>query len=75
VLERRPPAHARLHAHGPGADVTSTFDLDDVAGETLMRWRTELALSGVLGRVAGSGLDAVARRQAERTLDEVTRRL
>ena len=75
VLDRRPPAHARLHAHGPGVDVTSTFDLDDEAGQTLMRWRTELALSGVLGRLAGPGLEPVARRQAERTLDEVTRRL
>jgi hypothetical protein len=40
-----------------------------------MRWRTELQLSGLLARFAGSGLDAIARRQAERTLDEVNRRL
>ena len=75
VLDRRPPAHARLHAHGGGADVTSTFDLDDVDGSTLMRWQTELHLTGLLGRLAGPGLEPVARRQAERTLDEVTRRL
>jgi carbon monoxide dehydrogenase subunit G len=47
----------------------------DEAGGTLMRWRTELHLGGPLGVVGGPGLDAVARRQAERTLDEVTRRL
>jgi carbon monoxide dehydrogenase subunit G len=75
LLDRLPPAHARLHAHGGGADVTSTFDLVEADGATLMRWQTELQLSGVLGRLAGPGLDAVARRQAERTLDEVTRRL
>jgi hypothetical protein len=40
-----------------------------------MRWRTELELTGLLGRLAGPGLEAVAQRQAERTLDEVTRRL
>ena len=27
VLDRRPPEHAALHAHGGGVDVTSTFDL------------------------------------------------
>jgi carbon monoxide dehydrogenase subunit G len=75
VLDRRPPAHAALHAHGGGADVTSTFDLEEDGGETLMRWRTELHLSGVLDKLAGPGLDAIAHRQAQRTLDEVTRRL
>jgi carbon monoxide dehydrogenase subunit G len=75
VIDRRPPEHARLHAHGGGADVSSTFDLVEEAGATWMHWRTELRLSGVLGRFAGHGLDAVARRQAERTLDEVSRRL
>jgi carbon monoxide dehydrogenase subunit G len=75
VLERRPPEHAELHAHGGGADVRSTFDLAEDGGSTVMRWRTDLRLGGVLGRFAGPGIDAIAMRQAERTLDEVTRRL
>ena len=75
VLDRRPPEHARLHAHGGGADVMSTFDLVESGGVTTMSWRTELRLSGLLGRLAGPGLDAIAHRQAERTLDAVTRRL
>jgi carbon monoxide dehydrogenase subunit G len=75
VLDRRPPEHAALHAHGAGADVTSTFDLSEDGGETVMRWQTELHLSGVLDKLAGPGLDAIAHRQAQRTLDEVTRRL
>ncbi|HZQ82970.1 MAG TPA: SRPBCC family protein [Gaiellaceae bacterium] len=75
VLDRRPPEHAELHAHGGGADVTSTFDLAADGDETVMRWRTELQLTGLLGKLAGPGLDAVAQRQAQRTLDEVTRRL
>jgi carbon monoxide dehydrogenase subunit G len=75
VQERRPPEHAALRAHGGGADVLSRFDLADDGGATLMRWQTELSLSGVLGKLAGPGLDAVAHRQAARTLDEVTRRL
>lgn len=75
VLDRRPPEHAALHAHGGGADVTSTFDLEADGAETVMRWRTELHLTGVLDKLAGPGLDAIAHRQAQRTLDEVTRRL
>jgi hypothetical protein len=76
VLDRRPPLHAALHAHGGGADVTSTFDLSgDGDGETAMRWQTDVKLGGVLGRFAGHGLDAVARHQAERTLDAVERAL
>ena len=75
VQERRAPEHAALRAHGGGADVLSRFDLEEESGGTLMRWRTELSLSGLLGRLAGPGLEAVAHRQAARTLDEVTRRL
>jgi carbon monoxide dehydrogenase subunit G len=75
VLDRRPPEHASLHAHGGGADVRSTFDLEPDGDGTLMRWRTELHLTGLLERFAGHGLDGVAQRQAERTLDAVERAL
>jgi carbon monoxide dehydrogenase subunit G len=75
VFDRRPPEHAALHARGGGADVRSTFDLSADGEATVMRWRTELHLSGLLERLAGHGLDALARRQAERTLDAVERAL
>jgi carbon monoxide dehydrogenase subunit G len=75
VLERQPPSHAALHAHGGGADVTSRFDLEEEDGGTLMRWRTELHFAGLLDRLAGHGLDGLARRQADRTLDAVERAL
>jgi carbon monoxide dehydrogenase subunit G len=75
VLERHPPGHAGLRARGGGADVSSTFDLAADGAGTLMHWRTELHLTGLLGRLGGPGLDAVARRQAERTLDAVERAL
>jgi carbon monoxide dehydrogenase subunit G len=55
--------------------VTSTFDLVAEDGGTLMRWRTEIRLSGLLSHVGGSGLEAVAQRQATRTLDAVERAL
>jgi len=76
VLERRPAEHAALHAHGGGADVKSRFDLSADDGSTVMHWRTELHLSGLLDRFAGGhGLDAIAARQAARTLDAVERAL
>jgi carbon monoxide dehydrogenase subunit G len=75
VVRRDAPAHAALRAHGGGADVGSSFELEEESGGTLMRWRTELQLSGILGRVAGPGLEAVAERQAARTLDAVERAL
>jgi carbon monoxide dehydrogenase subunit G len=75
VLERREPEHAALRAHGPGADVTSRFELAADDGGTLMRWRTELHLSGLLAHLGGHGLEAVAHRQATRTLDAVERAL
>ncbi len=75
VLERRPPEHAALRAHGAGADVTSRFDLSAVDGGTLMRWQTELHLTGLLSRLGGHGLEGMAENQAARTLDAVERAL
>ena len=66
VIERHEPTHAGLHAHGGGMDVTSRFDLVEDGDGTLMRWETTLSLSG---------LDGVARHQADRTLDAVERAL
>jgi carbon monoxide dehydrogenase subunit G len=75
VLERRPPEHAALRAHGAGADVTSRFDLSAVDGGTLMRWQTELHFTGLLSRLGGHGLEGMAEHQAARTLDAVERAL
>src|SRR5947208_648889 len=75
ILARRPSEHAALRAHGGGADVLSTFDLHENDDGTLMYWQAELEVAGVLGRLAGHGLDGVAARQASRTLDAVERAL
>src|SRR5690242_19323922 len=42
ILDRRPAEHARLRAHGGGADVVSTFDLHEHDGATVMVWQAEL---------------------------------
>jgi carbon monoxide dehydrogenase subunit G len=75
VLERRPSEHASLRAHGGGADVASTFELAPDGSGTAMTWRAEIHLTGALDKIIGGGVDSVARRQAERTLDAVERSL
>jgi carbon monoxide dehydrogenase subunit G len=75
VVERRPSEHASLRAHGGGADVTSTFELAPDGAGTAMTWRAEIRLTGAVDKIVGGGVDAVARRQAERTLDAVERAL
>jgi carbon monoxide dehydrogenase subunit G len=75
VLDRRPPEHAALHAHGGGVDVTSTFDLAAADDGTVMHWQTEIRFSGLLSHLGGPGLEVVAERQATRTLDAVERAL
>ena len=72
VTERRPPEHAAIQSHGGGAHVTSSFDLEpDGNGGTHVRWRAQIALSGILAPFAGHGLEPLARRAAERVLDRV----
>jgi carbon monoxide dehydrogenase subunit G len=71
IVERRDAEHARLYAHGAGAEVNSTFDLADHDGGTLMHWQAEFHVAGLLDRVVGHRLDAVASGQANRTLDAV----
>lgn len=70
VIERHPPTHAGLHAHSRGIDITSRFDLSADGGETVMRWHTDVHVTG-----AGHGLDGIARHQAEKTLEAVDRAL
>jgi carbon monoxide dehydrogenase subunit G len=66
VVERRPPTHAAVRARARGIDITSTFDLAADGGDTVMRWQTDVHVTG-----GGHGLEGIARHQAERTLDAV----
>jgi len=72
VTERRPPEHAAITSRGGGAHVESSFDLEtDGDGRTRIRWRAQIALTGLLAPFGGHGLEPVARRAAERVLDRV----
>jgi carbon monoxide dehydrogenase subunit G len=76
VLDRQPPTKASLRAVGGGADITSDFELEpDADGGTRMRWSATVQLGGVLSAFGGQGLEPVARRQAERTLDRLAERM
>jgi carbon monoxide dehydrogenase subunit G len=70
VIERQAPTHAGLHAHSRGIEITSRFDLTADGDETVMRWHTEVQVTG-----GGHGLDGIARHQADKTLDAVERAL
>ncbi len=78
VVEKRPPAFARLHAAGGGlaggAEVDSSFELEQRQGGTLVRFRADLSFRGALAP-AERLLEPVAQRQAERTLDAIERRV
>jgi carbon monoxide dehydrogenase subunit G len=75
ILDRRPVEHAAVRAHGGGADVVSTFELEERDGGTLMHWQAKFDVGGVLSRFVGHSLDGVAARQAKRTLDAVEQAL
>lgn len=72
VVERRRPEHAAIRSDGGGAHVESSFDLEaDGNGGTRIRWRAQIALSGLLAAFGGHGLEPLARRAADRVLDRV----
>jgi carbon monoxide dehydrogenase subunit G len=80
VLDRRPPEHARLYAHGKNfgstASVDTSFDLAQNGNEkTAMRYSAEFKLSGLLGRIGEPALRPIAERQIARLFTAVDRRV
>jgi uncharacterized protein len=79
VLDRKPPAHARLHAHGKNlggsATIDTSFDLAEEAGRTAMRYEAIVRLSGLLGRLGEPALRPFAERQIERLIRAVEKRV
>ena len=78
VVEKRPPEYARLFARGGGmmggATVDSRFELAAEGTGTRVRIHAELTFRGALAP-AEKLLEPVAKRQAERTLDAIERRV
>jgi carbon monoxide dehydrogenase subunit G len=80
VLDRRPPGHARLRAHGKNfgstASVDTSFELaEDGVKRTAMRYSAEFTLSGLLGRIGEPALRPIAERQVARLFAAVDRRV
>lgn len=79
VTDRRPPEHARLVAWGKsfGARISieTEFELADDGDGTDMAWSAEVGLAGLLGGLGGKALEPAARKQAERAMDRLQRRL
>jgi carbon monoxide dehydrogenase subunit G len=79
LLDRRPPEHARLCAHGKnfGSSATfdTSFDLEHGNGRTMMRYDAQFTLSGILGRIGEHALKPIAERQVEKLFRAVERRV
>jgi uncharacterized protein len=79
VTDRRPDEHARLIAWGKsfGAriSVATEFELVDDGDGTELDWTAEVGLAGLLAGIGGRALEPVVRREAERTLDRLDKRL
>jgi carbon monoxide dehydrogenase subunit G len=80
LLDRRPPEHARLYAHGRNFGGRATFDTSfDLAqhgnGRTAMRYDAQFHLSGILGRIGEHALRPIAERQVDKLFRAVQRRV
>lgn len=78
LLERQPPEHARLIARGKalgaGMLMDTEFELGEDRGRTDMRWRADVRLSGLLGRLGQPVVRPVAEHMVGGILDAVGRR-
>jgi carbon monoxide dehydrogenase subunit G len=79
VTDRREPEHARLVAWGKsfGAriSVETEFELAEDGDRTNMTWTADVGLAGLLGGLGGKALEPAARRQAERALERLQKRV
>jgi uncharacterized protein len=79
LLDRRPPEHARLRAHGKNlggsATFDTSFDLTGRDGRTTMSYHAQFTLSGLLGRIGEHALRPIAEHQIERLFRAVEDRV
>jgi carbon monoxide dehydrogenase subunit G len=79
VTDRREPEHARLVAWGKsfGARISieTEFDIVSDGDRAELVWSADVGLAGLLGGVSGKALEPAARRQAERALERLQKRV
>lgn len=77
--ERRPPDHAKVVGRGVGlqstADLSLSFDLEDLGGGTRVKWSFEGNIGGLIGSLGGRVLDDVARRLVDEVIANIKRSL
>ncbi len=79
VVERSAPDRARLKVHGSG--MGNAFDIDAIAelsqekGATTVRWRADVALSGVLASLGARLMQGTIDKKTKAFFDNVRRRL
>ena len=79
VTERREPEHARLVAWGKGlgarVSIETEFELAEDGDGTDMAWTADVRLAGLVGGLRGKTFEPAARRQAERALERLQKRI
>jgi uncharacterized protein len=75
----REPEHGRLRAWGKSlggrVSIDSSFDLAKAGEGTVMRWAAEVDAAGLFSGLGSRSLGPVAKLQADRALDRLTRSL
>ena len=73
--EKRAPDHARVVGRGVGlqstADISLTFDLEDLGGGTRVKWSFEGNVGGLVGSLGGRVLDDVAKRLVDEVIANI----
>jgi len=73
--EKRPYEHAKVVGRGMGmqstADITLSFDLEDIGGSTRVKWSFEGNVGGLVGSLGGRLLNDVARRLVDDVISNI----
>ena len=80
ITEKTPSKHVKLKANGTGlssaVELESDFTLDDTPdGGTLVRWKTEAKISGLMARVGSRIMDSVASKYINQIIESLKEKL
>jgi carbon monoxide dehydrogenase subunit G len=71
-VDEREPEHAALRVKGQGVgammNMTTTFDLSDAGGGTLMKWAAEVKIAGPVGSMGQRVLQPIVNQQVQHVL-------
>jgi carbon monoxide dehydrogenase subunit G len=81
ILERRPPAFAKMKAKGNGlsssVELENTFTMEDVPGGsgTLVKWAADAKIAGLMASVGSRLIDAAAQKYVAEIIGSLKEKL